>query len=129
MAKDEGARGFSVILQELEDGSLHTELSELLQSTCSAIGAHAEAFGKASGGLTITLRLSTERGGPMRVDAELSSKTPKVGRSQTIMWLSKGHNLVPHNPKQTRLPIRDVSAPEGEARDPDGAKAKPVRTL
>jgi hypothetical protein len=112
----EGARAFTHVLHELEDGLLHAELSALVRSTCEQLSAHAEAYGKASGSLTLTLRFSTERGGPVSIDAEVVNKTPKIARPKSIMWLTPGGNLTPHNPRQQRLPLHEVSAPTA-ARD------------
>jgi hypothetical protein len=127
MTTEEGARAFGHVLHELEDGGLHVELSSQLRATCEQLAAHAESYGKATGSLTLTLRLSADRGGPVAIDAEVTSKTPRVSRPKTIMWLSKGFNLVPHNPRQQKLPIHEVPAP-APPRDVD-ASSRPGRTL
>jgi hypothetical protein len=116
--KDEGSRAFSVLLHDLEDGALHAELSAQLRDLNRAIAEHAEAFGKARGTLTLSLTLSVERGGgPVVVGASLASKAPRTERPNTVLWLTKGHNLTADNPRQQKLPLRDVTLPAEDARD------------
>lgn len=122
---EEGPRAFSVILGELEDGALHAELSRQLRELVAAISTHAEQYTRGSGSLTFTLRLTKERGGPIAVDCDVATKAPKAARARSHFWETKGHNLTPNDPRQQKLPLREVRDPSREVREP-GAE-QPVR--
>jgi len=117
MTSNEGARAFANIFTELEDGALHSEISAQLQALNEKLAQHAEAYGRASGTLTITVRLSAERGGPVAIEADYAVKAPKATRLRTIMWLTPGANLTPRNPRQTVLPLHEVPVAQAPARD------------
>lgn len=115
--KDEGPRSAAVLLQQIDDGELHAELSETIQRVSSELVEIAEhASGKASGTITLTLKLAAKSNRTVAVSAALTSKTPKVVRPGSTFWLTDGGNLSPENPRQAKLPLKPVEAPV-EARE------------
>lgn len=110
--RDEGPRSASVLLQHIDDGELHSELSETIQRVSTELVEIAEhASGKASGTITLTLKLAAKSNGTVAVSADVKSKTPKVVRPGSTFWLTDGGNLSPENPRQAKLPLKPVEAP------------------
>lgn len=125
MAKvDEGARSFAVLLQNLGEGTFHAEASEVLHELCKKLQDHAVDFGKAKGTLTVTLAVEIDREGVVTVDPDVKTKAPKPARKRGRYWLTAGGNLSPENPKQQKLPLREVPAPNTRAADHE---EQPVR--
>ena len=58
------------------------------------------------------LKLSGDQGGTVFIDAEIATKEPKLARARTVTWVTKSGDLSMENPKQTKLPLREVRAPE-----------------
>jgi hypothetical protein len=114
--EDEGARGFGVLLQQLDDGAVHADLSETLRKVAGELSDIANQVGKAKGTVTLKLSLAAEDNGMVFIDAEIASKTPKMKHARAAFWLTKGNNLTPENPRQQKLPLREV-APPAVARD------------
>lgn len=123
----EGARGFATILAQIGDGVLHSELSEKLQALNTVLFAHAEKFSNAKGEITLTLKLSMDSMGTTDVTSEIKVKEPKRVSPKSVFWLSKGNNLVNENPKQTKLPLREVSA--SGKQEPRDVPATDVRNV
>lgn len=117
MAKDEGARSFALILGQCEDGQLHAELSEKLQALNANLSKHAESFGKAKGEIVLSLKLSVDQLGTTQIEADIKIKEPKVVRPRSVFWLNSSNNLLNENPRQTKLPLREVPLSKDAARD------------
>ena len=106
----EGPRGFAVLLQQIDDGELHTELSEAVQELTTDLTDQVENMGAdAKGTITLVLSLAARRNGTIDVGAEVKVKTPKPKRANTLFWPTKGGNLSSENPRQTTLPLREVA--------------------
>lgn len=129
-AEPEGARGFAHLLYQLNEGAFHSEVSEVLQKLNSELLDQAvSAGGKAKGEITITLKLDVEDSGIVRVHPDVKVKSPKPKRRSQVMWLNKGNNLVPENPKQQSLPgLREVPNNTTQARDVSD-EAAPARSV
>ena len=109
----EGPRSFAVMLQSIDEGSLHTELSDSLQKMNGELHDLAvSAGGKAKGTLTLTLNVAVEANGIVSLDSDVKTKVPKPKRARAVFWLTKGNNLSPENPRQQRLPLREVPPTE-----------------
>lgn len=122
---NEGPRSFAKFLSDLADGAAHAELSTELHGLVKALSDESDRTSRdAKGELTLKLRLSVAPNGTVTVNYDVAAKDPKPARSHGVFWVSPGGNLVNENPKQAKLPLRDVKAPE--TRDVD-AQAAPVR--
>jgi hypothetical protein len=109
---DEGAKAFGRILVELEDGQLHSDVTRELMALSRALREHAKIRGKAKGELALTLKMACDEHEVMTISSTYKTKLPIPPRRQSIMWLTRGGNLSPSNPKQVELPLRAVEAPK-----------------
>jgi hypothetical protein len=112
MAND--IRSFGALMQSLEDGQLHADLSDKLHELNGKLVRHAESTGKAKGELVLKLKFNADNGGTVEIDCDLTIKEPKPARSRSVMWLTKESHLSAENPKQTKLPLREVAQPKAE---------------
>lgn len=116
--EDEGARGFAHTLRQLDDGSLHDELSEKLRGLVSECGAYAERYERdGKGTLTLVLTLSASANGSVAVIGDVKVKPPVAKRSGSVFYRTKGDNLTLDNPRQQKLALREVQLPVREAKD------------
>ncbi len=121
--KTEGPRSFSVLLTSLDDGTVHTELSEKLHALVSELRDRSTAEDRKLRG-ELGLKLTIEvRKGVADVTADITTKTPKRKREPSTVWVTKGGNLTTEVPRQEKLPLREVpsndapSAPRSIAKD------------
>lgn len=126
---EEGTRGFAVLLQQVEEGALHAELSDELRDVCRDLHRMAKNYEqKAKGSLTLVLELVADPSGILTVKPSVTKKIPKAKRSGSAFWITGGGNLSVENPRQPRLPIREVPAPAVAAREITPT-AQPARTV
>jgi hypothetical protein len=118
MAKEtEGnVRSAGTLLQSLEDGQLLEDLSTNVLELNTKLTKHAEAVGKAKGEIRLTLKFVADQGGTVSIDSDITIKEPKALRARTVLWTTKSGHLSSENPKQTKLPLREVDRPAA-ARD------------
>lgn len=104
----EGPRGFAVMLQQVHDGELHGELSAELQKLVALLGEHSTKFQRpAKGAISLTLNI-TAVGHTVEVVGDVKVKAPKTPRPRSVFWRTDGGNLSVENPRQTKLPLREV---------------------
>jgi hypothetical protein len=106
----ERPKPFNQILAQLEAGVLHEELSEKVRDLTAWMSEFAAQRGSAKGSLTLRLDFAMEKG-LVVIKGEVSAKTPKLDREQTVMWLTPGNNLSNENPKQQPLFPRKLPEP------------------
>lgn len=127
--KDEGARGFAPFLQQVDDGELHTELSATLQKHVSELFLYANRFQRdAKGSITLTLNFAVLGNGNVMVAGDVKTKTPKTPRAASMFFRTQGNNLTIENPRQQKLPLRDVGGTREKPKD-IAAEAAPPRGL
>jgi hypothetical protein len=105
---DAKVRTFGRLLASLEDGELESEATHKLARLTLELIKQAENQGKAKGELTLKLKLSADSGGTVTIDGAVDTKEPKPLRARTHLWLDKTGALLNENPKQTKLPLREV---------------------
>lgn len=126
--KEEGARSFTRALEMLSEGRTVVKLSEELQSMVAALRDEAMARRtQATGELTLKLKVTVEEDGTATVVPESKLTLPKPRTEKTILWLTKGANLTPQNPRQQSLPLREVSEPATKVRGADDGETRIVR--
>ncbi len=128
-SSDEGVRDFGVFLTHIDDGTLHEDAGRDLQRLAAKLSDHvAQHGGKAKGTLTLTVNLTALANGTVDVVADVKVKEPKAVRARSVFWLTKGNNLSHENPRQQKLPLREVP-PARTARDLDDSERTAPRTL
>ena len=110
---------FADFVRILNDGELHTRLSEALREINANLNDHAHEFGGAAKGkLTLAIEFKL-KGGVFEIAADFSTSLPKVKPNPTIVWSTPENYFTPQNPRQTELfgprEVRDVTS--GDARD------------
>jgi hypothetical protein len=124
MAKIDGnERSFSKLLEGLGEGAFHAETSETLHKLTETLFRHAVDFSKAKGTLTMTLSIEVDRDGVVSIDPDVKTKAPKPARTKGRYWLTATGDLARENPRQQKLPLREVSMPRTRDVDlpPDNA--------
>lgn len=126
--KKEGARSFAVTLQQIGEGTLHSELSKQLQALVSDCTNYASLYEvKGKGSLTLTIALAADPNGTVTVAGEVKTKAPKMKPRGSIFWATKGNNLSPENPRQGKLPgIREVAPPSVRDLDDEAQEERQV---
>lgn len=126
--EDEGARSFAVALQAIDEGCLHAEASEELQKLVVHLQDHAIRYGRdAKGELVLKIGVAVSASGLALVAGEVVTKTPKRAKRGSAFWLTAGGNLTPENPKQQKLPLRDVNGNRGPVREVGGDAPQEAR--
>ena len=115
---EEGPRSFARVLELLDGGAAHSQLSADLQHLGITCKKEAVAQnGKVKAKLTFTLTMEVEPRDDtvaLKWASKVQEPTRKTGGS--IFWLTKGGNLSREAPKQLSLSVRVVET-DGEARD------------
>lgn len=127
MAKEEvGPRSFGVLLTQIEDGALHAELSAIVQKMQVDLHEIADQRGQAKGELVLKIAFAHEKKGVVAVKASVDTKMPKGERGTSVFWLTDDANLSPENPRQQKLPLREVSPPERRELPAEDRKTRSV---
>ena len=107
----EGPRSFARVIAELNHGSFEAEMAGELHQLLDRLAKEAGNRGKAKGKIGITLAIEVAANGVVTITSDKKIVEPKVERGQSIFWLTRGGNLTNQDPKQTKLPLREVEAP------------------
>jgi hypothetical protein len=119
----EGPRSFVSFLNNIADGEAEGELSYQLHELVKRMREESVARGDTvSGGLTLKLKFKVDNLGHVIVGYKVTKTEPDRKTSGAHFWLTKGNNLTVENPKQQKLPLREV--PGGRARARDITEAK-----
>lgn len=128
--EDTAPRSFAVFIHDLADGDANRELSELLHELVKKLAA--DAYNRASvskGKLGVKFNVSVDPRGQVVIGWDASTTEPKPPRTGGVMWLDKGNNLVAENPRQQKLPLREVGGRDREAVDPETGEVRHVREV
>ncbi len=107
------ARPFMDLLREHRGGATHDDLSSALQELVASVTAEGKA-GKLT--FTLSIKPAGTKDGALIVMDEIKLALPKETKSGSVFFASEDNNLVRDDPKQRRLPLRELGARE-EARD------------
>lgn len=107
----EDTRSFNSFVNMLEDGILHSELSDALRELNAGMNDHVHKTGnKAKAKMTIEIDFTLDKG-VFDIVADYKIKLPKVKRARSVAWSTQGNNFTPQNPRQMQLfGVRDVTS-------------------
>lgn len=109
MNQKDGPRDFAVFISQLAEGEANGELSKQLHELVVACQEKAEQVaGSASGEIKLNIRVKVDARGVAVVGWESVQKLPKEKRAGATMWVTKGGNLTPENPRQQSMFVKEV---------------------
>ena len=109
-------RTFAILLQTLEDGVLHAELTRAVPDLIGNLAnVQAEAGGEPRGSLTLTLNFRLSADGYAETTGAFTVKDPKVKPRRTLLYVTPNNNLSARNPRQPDLPFGAVRRVGDEA--------------
>jgi hypothetical protein len=119
---DAQIRNFGGLLQSLEDGQLLVDLGRKLDELTIKMMLEANATGSATGELRLTVKLKADGHGIVQADSKIDMKEPKPARAKSVLWMTLEGKLTAENPKQIKLPLREVVRPENPVREAGAAQ-------
>lgn len=101
--------GFSQLIQTLEGGALHADLSDAVQSIINKMVEHSNGTGngRSVGELNIKLTFGMELE-TIKVRAKIAEKTPEVPRRMSALFVTPNNKLSLEHPMQNALPFGTV---------------------
>lgn len=128
-SKEEGPRAFAVFISQVDEGSLHDEASSEVQAMVRSLCDYANRFGRAGKGtITMTLDFAVDAKGVAAVTGSLKTKPPKVPKVSSQFFLTPSGNLTLENPRQQKLPLREVKDAD-VVRDMPLEQSTPARSV
>ena len=101
-------RTFAILLQRLESGELHQQLTDDVRDIVARLqDVEAAQGGTPVGKLTLNISFKCDDG-VITIVADKKSVMPKEIRRKTMMWATPNNNLTSRNPHQHELPLRSV---------------------
>lgn len=100
-------RPFADWLLEQRGGLTHSELSDTLNDVIEAVDEYRKA-----GSLTFTVKVDPSKGNAVVVTDSIKATIPTADRDGSIFFVDDHKNLQRDDPRQPRLPLRDVSKTE-----------------
>lgn len=106
-------RSFAHALATLCEGEANAACSSDMHELLLVLSAEAAARRKkVKGTLKLDLTFEVDDNGVVGIAYSVKAKAPEPRRQTAVMWL-KGGNLTPENPRQQKLPLREVNAGAG----------------
>ena len=103
-------KAFSVLLQDINSGRTHAELSTKMGELLTTV----RETGKA-GSLTLQINVKPASKGSfvdkVIISDKVTLKTPELARAEDFFWLDDKDEPTRNHPKQSSLDLRDASAP------------------
>jgi hypothetical protein len=115
---EEGPHSFAHQIALMCDGETNAEASEEMHDLLKRLRAEASARRKkVKGTLKLELTLEVDDNDVVGLSYSIKCKAPEPRRQTQVLWLSKGGNLSPENPRQQKLPLREVGGRDEPARE------------
>lgn len=116
MSNNTGAlKSYGTLIQSLEEGQLHSDLTEQITIITKALQNHVINHGGSPKG-KLEVKLSFQlKGGVVQISATTDTTLPVAPRSQSILWPDDKGNLCNQNPRQRDM-FKDVNAETTETR-------------
>lgn len=106
------ARPFLDLLREHRNGLTHDELTEALNEVVEAVTSERKA-----GSITLRISVKPHADGAVMVADDIKIVKPKPTKGGSIFFVTPENNLIRDDPKQSRLPLQEVTAGPREVRE------------
>lgn len=114
---------FAALLRSAEDGNLVNALGAVTRDAIKRLRKHADKNNRrASGTLTIKIKMGVDAKGFMETEGEFTAKLPKSTRPTSVHWTDEEGDILNRRPER-QLELRDVKA----AAEPAGAPVKDIK--
>lgn len=110
-AEKEGARSFARFVEQVDDGQAQAEISAAMHKVLIEVKEMADTTCQEVKGAFAVQFQFTANSGVVDVTYSIASKSPKKKFARTTFFLTAGANLSVENPRQTKLPLHDVTNP------------------
>lgn len=105
---------FSQFIAQVDEGGLHHDLSVEVENIVAALNDAKHAGAKSPGAkLAINLAFKLD-GQVIEVVGDFKTTLPKMKREKSVFWATARNRLTRNNPKQQRLPFRDITTSQNE---------------
>lgn len=111
--------GFSQLIQTLEGGALHADLTDQVQETINKMADYSAGpgNGRAVGEITIKLTFTQELE-TVKVRAKITDKAQEIPRRMSALFITPNNKLSLEHPMQNALPFGTV-VKGGQAQQPN----------
>lgn len=106
---ESGVKPFAAWLVEQRRGGLHGEISDALAGLVAACMEHDKP-----GTLTLKVSIKPAAGDAVAITDDVTVKAPQADRGAALFFTDARGNLSRRNPRQTELPLRDLSRPDSK---------------
>jgi hypothetical protein len=97
---------------------LTEELGAKLRELVGSVTEFSERYQReGKGTLTLVLNVKALGNGSIAVAGDVKTKLPVAKRAGSLFWPTKGNNLTIENPRQQKLPLREVPPTRNETKD------------
>lgn len=125
MSEEEGAHSFAHQVATLCEGEANEAISDEMFALLQSLRAEASARRKqVKGTLKVELFFVVDDNDTVGITYSVKKKAPEPRRQSAHMWLTKGGNLSPENPRQQKLPLREVNGDRRPLREVEDAEVK-----
>lgn len=100
------SRQFADVLRDLAGGTTYEDLTAGL-----ALVVEAVQDTRKMGEVSVKLKVKPNGESSVIITDEIKLKAPEATRGETVFFTTAGGNLLRDDPKQDKLPLREVSAP------------------
>lgn len=120
--KEEGPRSFARVLEQLGSGDALPDINESFHELLVALRTQAMAQqSDVKGKFVLGLGITVDEKGVVGIVYDVKVTEPKPRRPGSVFWITRGGNLTVENPRQVKLPLVDVKAPQGKPVDATAA--------
>lgn len=114
---------FADWLQEQRNGLAASELADALNAVVEAVADHGKV-GKLT--LTVSVKPATKAAqGMVIISDAIKVALPEPDRAESLFFVDVNNNLSRNDPRQQKLPLRDVSQPPHDADDDEDREVAP----
>lgn len=105
---------FLQFLGRFENGELVERLTRELEEIVAAMEQVDQDHGirTSKGSMTLEIKLARKKD-VYDISIDSKVKKPKGPASGEVMWANESNSLVPENPRQQKLPFREIARPRG----------------